>query len=291
MLSSDQKAELAMAIVATAEVLGQLMSANAAEMIAEDLAEHPVELIGNALRACRRELTGKLTLAAILQRVHGADGRPEPNEAWAIAMQSMDEAETVLMTPEIQKASAAAAPIYQAGDKVGARMAFLAAYERFTSAARQDAQPVEWKLSLGHDQASRSRAIQDARVLGRLPAPTATLLLSHHNLEQAGDAGRAIAGLLTGDTVQAPAAIRGRLAAIRSGLESLSRERAQERRASGMDMTDEQRTALRERGESRSAQLLEGLLTAQAQADQLLAGEITAITERAIKSAQEVPNV
>lgn len=291
MLSSDQKAELAMAIVATAEVLGQLMSAKAAEMIAEDLAEHPAELIGNALRACRRELNGKLTLAAILQRVHGADGRPEPNEAWAIAMQSMDEAETVLMTPEIQKAAAAAAPIYLAGDKVGARMAFISAYERFTFAARQAAQPLEWQLSLGHDEVGRTRAIQEARVLGRLPAPAATLLLAHHNLEPAGAGGRAIAGLLTGDTVQAPAAIRGRLAAIRSGLESLSRERAQERRAAGMDMTDEQRTTLRERGEARSAQLLEGLLTAQAQVDQLLAGEITEITERAIRSAQEVPNV
>ncbi|OBY57737.1 hypothetical protein [Pseudomonas sp. AU12215] len=286
MLSSDQKAELAMAIVATAEVLGQLMSANAAEMIAEDLAEHPVELIANALRACRRELTGKLTLAAILQRVHGADGRPEPNEAWAIAMQSMDEAETVLMTPEIQKAAAAATPIYEAGDKVGARMAFISAYERFTLAARQEARPVSWALSLGHDQNSRARAIEEARVLGRLPAPTATLLLTHHNLEPAGEGGRAIAGLLTGDSVQAPAAIRERLEALRTGLDHLRRERAEERRASRMDMTDEQRTELRERSEARSVRLLKGLLVAQAQADQLLAGEIIEITKR----AQEVPN-
>lgn len=291
MLSSDQQAELAIAIVATAEVLGQLMSSNAAEMIAQDLAEHPPELIGNALRACRRELTGRLTLAAILQRVHGADGRPEPNEAWAIAMQSMDEAETVLMTPEIQKASAAAAPIYQAGDKVGARMAFLSAYERFTCAARQDAKPVEWQLSLGYDQASRSRAIQEARVLGRLPAPTAALLLSHHNLEATSDGGRAIAGLLTGDAVQAPAAIRGRLADLRSGLDSMRRERAQERRAAGVDLTDEERSALRERSEARTARLMEGLQSVQAQVDQQLAGELIEITERAIKSAREEPHV
>lgn len=287
MLSSDQQAELAMAIVATAEVLGQLMSANAAKMIAEDLAEHPAELIAGALRACRRELAGKLTLAAILQRVHGADGRPEPNEAWAIAMQSMDEAETVLMTPEVQKAAAAAAPIYEAGDKVGARMAFISAYERFTCAARQAAHPVEWRLSLGHDIAGRVRAIEEARVLGRLPAPAATLLLTQHNLEPVSEGGQAIAGLLTGDAVTAPAAIRGRLAALRTGLDHLRRERAEERRASHMDMTDEQRTELRERSSVRSAKLLEGLLVAQAQVDQLLAGEIIEITKR----AQEVPNV
>lgn len=287
MLSSDEQAELAMAICATAETLGQTISAQAAEMMAEDLAEHPAELIGAALRACRRELTGKLTLAAILQRVHGADGRPEPNEAWAIAMQSMDEAETVLMTPEIQKAAAAAAPIYQAGDKVGARMAFLSAYERVVHSARQQAMPVEWRLSLGHDQERRARAIEEARVLGRLPAPAAAHLLAHHNLPALSDDGRAIAGLLTHDAVSASPAVRDRLAAIRSGLQGLQREQREERRASSADMSDYERAELQARRIARMEQLLVGLLDAQAQADRLVADELNEITKR----AQEVPNV
>jgi len=287
MLSSDEQAELAMAICATAETLGQTISAQAAEMMAEDLAEHPAELIGAALRACRRELTGKLTLAAILQRVHGADGRPEPNEAWAIAMQSMDEAETVLMTPEIQKAVAAAAPIYQAGDKVGARMAFLSAYERVVHSARQQALPVEWRLSLGHDQERRARAIEEARVLGRLPAPAAAHLLVHHNLPALSDDGRAIAGLLTHDAVSASPAVRDRLAAIRSGLQGLQREQKEERRASRADMSDSERAELQARRIARMEQLLVELLDAQAQADRLVADELNEITKR----AQEVPNV
>lgn len=290
MLSSDEQAELAMAICATAETLGQTISAQAAEMMAEDLAEHPAELIGAALRACRRELTGKLTLAAILQRVHGADGRPEPNEAWGIAMQSMDEAETVLMTPEIQKAAAAAAPIYQAGDKVGARMAFLSAYERVVHSARQQALPVEWRLSLGHDQERRARAIEEARVLGRLPAPAAAQLLAHHNLPALSDDGRAIAGLLTGDVVKASPVVRSRLADLRAGIEKAEHEQRQERRAQREDMTDEQRTALRGRREARAKQLLANLLAAQAQGDRLVADELNEITKRA-KRAQEVPNV
>lgn len=287
MLSSDQQAELAMAICATAETLGQTISAQAAQMMAEDLAEHPAELITVALRACRRELTGKLTLAAILQRVHGADGRPEPNEAWAIAVQSMDEAETVLMTPDIQKAAAAAAPIYQAGDKVGARMAFISAYERVVCAARQAAQPVEWSLSLGHDQDRRARAIEEVRVLGRLPAPAATMLLAHHNLPALTDDGRAIAGLLTHDAVAASPEVRERLAAIRSGLKSLQREQIEERRAARIDMPEEDRALLQSRRAARVDRLLAGLLDAQAQADCLVARELNEITKR----AQEVPNV
>lgn len=71
----------------------------------------------------------------------------------------------------------------------------------------------------------------------------------------------------------------------------MRRERAQERRAAGVDLTDEERSALRERSEARTARLMEGLQSAQAQADQQLAGELIEITERAIKSAREEPHV
>ncbi|UTN77867.1 hypothetical protein NMC42_11275 [Pseudomonas aeruginosa] len=41
MLSCDEQADLAAALVATAETLGQEMSANAAKLMAKDLAEYP----------------------------------------------------------------------------------------------------------------------------------------------------------------------------------------------------------------------------------------------------------
>ena len=64
MLSYAETAELSMAICATAETLGQTLSAPAAKLMAEDLADHPMGVIANALWSCRREVTGKLTLAA-----------------------------------------------------------------------------------------------------------------------------------------------------------------------------------------------------------------------------------
>ncbi|MEX7116901.1 hypothetical protein AB2C39_37215, partial [Pseudomonas aeruginosa] len=128
-----------------------------------------------------------------------ADGRPEPNEAWAIALQSFDEAETVLMTPEIQQAAVVAAPLMKGrSDRVGARMAFIAAYERLLTRARQQAVPARWSLSLGSDAGRRAAAIEEAERLGRLPAPAAQLLLEQHVLEPVTPAGSAIAGLLTG---------------------------------------------------------------------------------------------
>ncbi|MBD9671597.1 hypothetical protein IB275_13525 [Pseudomonas sp. PDM21] len=230
MLSSADRAQLAAAIVATAETLGQTISSSAAEMMAHDLAEFPAEGIANALRACRRELTGKLTLASILQRIHAADGRPEPNEAWAIALESFDEASTVLMTPEIQQAAAAALPIFQAKDKVGARMAFIEAYAKLTTAARQLSQPAKWVISLGHDQQCRVTAIRDAERLGRLPAPEAALLLSQHTQEPISGDGQAIAGLITGNGVAPSPALREKWQQVKQVVEQGKRRQEIQRR-------------------------------------------------------------
>ena len=55
MLSCDQLADLAAALCATAETLGQSLSASAAELMAEDLAEYSVPELLSALKACRRD--------------------------------------------------------------------------------------------------------------------------------------------------------------------------------------------------------------------------------------------
>lgn len=204
MLSSDELAQLVGAICATAETLGQTISANAAEMIAEDLAHYSVADLAAALRACRRELTGRLTLAAILQRVQSADGRPDPNEAWGIALASSDEADSVVTTEEIQLAFGAARSILDAGDKIGARMAFLSAYTRFVDTARRDAKPIRWSLSMGFDPQRRLVAVQEGVRMGRLSHEAGceyALQLTHQPIT--GD-GLAVAALLTGAQVAPP---------------------------------------------------------------------------------------
>lgn len=225
MLSCDQQAELAAALCATAETLGHALSASAAELMAEDLAEYGMEHIAAALRACRRELTGKLTLGAIMQRIQAADGRPGRDEAWAIALQAGDERDTVLMTAEIMSALQVARPILEARDKVGARMAFLSAYDRLIAHARQEAQPVKWEVSLGFDPDLRIRAIEQARNLGRLPAAEASRLLLQYAQEAPSPNGLAIAGLLTGNSSKPDPQTREKLRAIRDGLQGRRRRK------------------------------------------------------------------
>lgn len=197
MLSELQQEHLLASLYATAEILDQQLQPRAAALMVADLKIYDEKPLVEALSALRRA-GQKLTPENVIRHLVTQDGRPEANEAWAIAMTSYDEAETVLMTPEIQQAAASAESVFRAGDKIGARMAFIATYERLVTTARQVGTPLVWSLSLGHDAERRASAIESAERLGRLPAPQAQVLLAHHAVGQITAEGRAIVGLLAG---------------------------------------------------------------------------------------------
>lgn len=226
-LTLEQIARLALAIVATAEVLGQSLTADAAEMMADDLADYPAGTVAAALKACRRELNGKLTLAAILQRVQAADGRPGKDEAWAIAMTTNDEFETVVLTDEIQLALAAAKPVLDAGDKIGARMAFISAYERLVGQAREDAKPVNWHVSVGFDASRRIQAVTRAVQMQRIPREHGQKYLTDLSVEPVTEGGRALAGLITGEISYPAPALRKKLELVKSSMMEMRKASAE----------------------------------------------------------------
>lgn len=109
---------------------------------------------------------------------HGTgDSRPSADEAWATALLSRDEAETVVWTQETAQAFAACRTVLDLGDEVGARMAFKGTYDRLVSRARHERQPVAWQASLGWDADRRERALTAAGNAGLLPAPHVAALL------------------------------------------------------------------------------------------------------------------
>lgn len=115
-----------------------------------------------------------------------ATTHPAPNEAWAIALQCADEYESVAVSTEIMEAWGIARTVFDAGDEVGARMAFLDAYRRIVAT-----KPVPtWFLSPGFDLQRRMLAQEAGVKCGRLPAPSAETRL----LPSPGD-GLSIAGL------------------------------------------------------------------------------------------------
>ena len=112
---------------------------------------------------------------AALERASG--GRPSSDEAWALAVDTFDEAASVCVTEEILLAATAAAPVWECGDRVGARMAFKGAYERLVAERRRQGQPPQWRLSLGWDPGQRANAAERAVAAGRLSAEAVRHLL------------------------------------------------------------------------------------------------------------------
>ncbi len=153
-------------IGATAEVMGTRLQPMALTLMAEDLSEYPLEELKAALKRCRREVSGRLTLAAIIDRIHSADGFPGADEAWALM--SRPEDETVVIISEMAAAMQVARPLLAEGDNVAARMAFRETYTRIVNEARDKHLKPAWFVSLGHDPAGRVQPIADAIRAGKL---------------------------------------------------------------------------------------------------------------------------
>jgi hypothetical protein len=163
----------------------QPLSARAKVLFFDAVRRFPLSLVEKAIQAHLVDPeAGKFRTmvqpAHIVAQIEGAmtrDGRPEADEAWAIALRAQDEASTVVWTEEIAEALSAARPVLDAGDEVGARVAFRAAYNRLVSDAREQRRPARWAASLGHDPAQREQALQDAVQRNLLPAPQVAALL------------------------------------------------------------------------------------------------------------------
>lgn len=229
MLSSDEKSQLVDALCVTAEAMGTTLSPGAAKMMVDDLARFPVSDLVTALRACRHEVSGRLTLAAIMQRVQAADGRPGKDEAWSIALAASDQFDTVVMTEEILLAMSVAEPVLHQGDKVGARMAFISAYERLVCAARQQLKPTHWHVSMGFDPQRRVMAIDQAVLMQRLSPDAAKQTLISLACVPMTENAQAIAGLITGELAAPTPEVRDRLRRIRTAMLRQREHREKER--------------------------------------------------------------
>ena len=166
MLSDREQETLVKLLVVTAEVIGEQLRPTTALFMADDLAAYGLPVLERALSACRRELKGRLSLAAILERIE--DGHPAPNEAWAIAIRAADEGATVVWTGQTRDGWAAAYPLVLAGDKIAARQAFLEVYARLVKEARAAGQLGAHQVSLGSDISGRDNVLRQAVAAGQL---------------------------------------------------------------------------------------------------------------------------
>lgn len=162
----------------------KIIAGGAKSMFFAALAPYSLATVRAALGAhCVDKVRGRFTPkpADIIEQIELSamnDGRPGVEEAWAIAVRSQDEADTVVWTAECAEAYAIASSVMVLGDDVGARMAFKEAYVRLVAAARAERRPAAWAASIGWDAGRRDEVLKRAVVAGQLPAPTVHALLA-----------------------------------------------------------------------------------------------------------------
>jgi hypothetical protein len=162
-------------LMAMGQIYGKQINEDAAKLFIDDLADLNADAVLNALRGCRRELNRFPTLADIVARVEQLDGRPGPEEAWA--MLPKDEYSSVVWSDEMRKAYAAAGPLIREGDTVAARMAFKERYLQEVQRARADKIPPNWTPSFGYEPSGRVAAVREAMDRGRITDRQAAALL------------------------------------------------------------------------------------------------------------------
>jgi len=181
------------------------------------LADVPLAYVERALEIHGRDVSAKHppTPAEVLAIIEERTGPqwPEANEAWAIALASMDEDASVVWCAEIAQARSACMPVMQEGDEVGARMAFLEAYRAVVEQARREHRRIEWIASPGHSVEGRE-ALRQAAERGQI----AHSRVEHYLPDLTPDSGL-VAGLLEAAAHPDPDQAIERLRAIRAAME------------------------------------------------------------------------
>lgn len=168
-MTGEEKLAISKAVTVTMELCGTTWSEAAVKAVNLRLHQYQAAAVLASLARCQAELAGRLTLAAIIERIEEAqaDSWPGPNEAWA-AVGDRGEADTLVCVQEALTARDSVQMMAET-DPVAARMAFLESYKRLVAKAKAEGRRPEWRVSLGHDPAGRQRALLQAVERGWLP--------------------------------------------------------------------------------------------------------------------------
>jgi hypothetical protein len=161
----------------------KIISGGAKSMFFAAMAPYSLATVRAALAAhCVDKVRGRFTPkpADIIEQIEVSainDGRPGAEEAWAIALRSANEADTVVWTAECAEAFSICRPVLDSSGAISARKPFLEAYARLVAQARAERRPAAWSASIGWDEAGRIAVLKRAAAAGLLPAPAEAVAL------------------------------------------------------------------------------------------------------------------
>ena len=169
MLTVEKLEKIAELIDATAEILGSQIKPQIIKIMCDDLSDYEFNDIQAALTACRREVKGRLSLKDIIDRLpKKSDELPTADELWGEVLDYCQSEYKTFVLPELAFKACENAMVYELvndGDKIAARMAFKAAYERLSQGFSGS---LKYRYSLGTNKAMREEVLKNAIKQGKL---------------------------------------------------------------------------------------------------------------------------
>lgn len=159
------------------EAKNRTLTANTKALFFAALRKFSIEAVGAALTAHLLDPEKgewppmPANIVAQINAAAGRDGRPTADEGWATSLRALDEHETVVWTSEMHQAFELARPVLERRDSIGARRAFIDAYNRLVDEARRTGTAPRWTVSPGRNAARRELVLQQAVEAGLLPPP------------------------------------------------------------------------------------------------------------------------
>lgn len=163
-MTPEERNAVVKALAVVCEITGTSLSEAAQSLMVKHLTGYPAPMVLGSLHRCAAECKFKLTLADVISRLD--DGRLGAETAWSLFPKREEDAG--LVTDEMSVAWGAASPLYDAGDAIGARMAFKETYEQEVRKARADGKPPRWRVSPGFDKTSTESVAIDGYKRGLL---------------------------------------------------------------------------------------------------------------------------
>ena len=161
------KQTIGAALTVTADLIGWDLKESAMRAMAARLERYPVPDVLGALDRCACECKYKLTLADVIERLPPSPESITADQAWAIAVKSKlwaDDATIVLPAAIAGAFIDYALPLWQMGDQVAARRAFIDSFDGLRSEVGMGA----W-ISYGDNPEHRRTAIVEAMANGFIP--------------------------------------------------------------------------------------------------------------------------
>lgn len=163
-MNNSDKQKFGMIITSCAVIYRQETKTEVLDLFWMLLNEYSMDDVSKAFKDYMRTEKFMPTPADIIERIPNTKRHPDKNEAWALCSRLGSEEDTAIITGQMCEAWSIAYPVYESGDKTGARMAFIEAYERLTAFNPE----IRWEVQGGTNKSLKQLRVEEAVKLGRI---------------------------------------------------------------------------------------------------------------------------